>query len=374
MAMLIIYVLVGIVTIAAGVKLHKMFRLFTLPQSWQFKELPIDELPSVSLCIPARNETHAMTECLERALSSTYPKLEIIVLDDGSRDDTSMLIKSFAHAGVRFVEGKPLPQDWLGKNYALHNLAREASGTFLLFADVDTRFKPQSISRIVDYTLREKVDMTSILPLRADGHRLSVLFATLRQFWSIVFHASTHPAVASNAWLVRRSVVIEKMNSLEEVRLAIRPEVLVAKHLSSTKSYRFLISSVLLGVSYEKKWSSQVETSLRLAFPLLGCSLLWSMLVAVGLACMVVPFAGMLTALLDQDMGLFGVSTLLVVAELVVYGYYLSHIWQRGWTAGLFLLPIILLQEASLVVISAYLYVRGRVTWKGRAIRNVTAR
>ena len=63
-----------------------------------------------------------MNDCLERVVASTYPKLEIIVLDDHSQDNTSALIKSFAHKGVRFVEGTKLPEGWLGKNHALQLL------------------------------------------------------------------------------------------------------------------------------------------------------------------------------------------------------------------------------------------------------------
>ncbi|MEK7621000.1 MAG: hypothetical protein AAB395_01455, partial [Patescibacteria group bacterium] len=36
----------------------------------------LDDVPSVSLCIPARNETHALADCLTSAISSDYPKLE----------------------------------------------------------------------------------------------------------------------------------------------------------------------------------------------------------------------------------------------------------------------------------------------------------
>ena len=62
------------------VKLRKARRtfLFTRPP----RITSSDQLPSVSVCIPARNETHAMSECLESVLASDYPKLEAIVLDD----------------------------------------------------------------------------------------------------------------------------------------------------------------------------------------------------------------------------------------------------------------------------------------------------
>src|SRR5690606_12928997 len=96
------------------------------------------EYPSVSICIPARNETHAMAECLERVLKSDYKKLEVLVFDDNSKDDTSAIIRSFAQAGVRFVAGTELPEGWLGKNHALDVLSKEASGTYVLFMAVDT--------------------------------------------------------------------------------------------------------------------------------------------------------------------------------------------------------------------------------------------
>src|SRR5690606_10627587 len=60
------------------------------------------ELPTVSVCIPARNETNALEDCLRSMLANDYPKLEILVLDDCSQDRTAEVIKSFAHAGVRF--------------------------------------------------------------------------------------------------------------------------------------------------------------------------------------------------------------------------------------------------------------------------------
>ena len=48
-----------------------------------------------------------MTDALHRVIASTYPKLEIIVLDDLSADKTPALIKAFAQDGVRFIEGGP---------------------------------------------------------------------------------------------------------------------------------------------------------------------------------------------------------------------------------------------------------------------------
>lgn len=355
------------VTLVVAVKLYNMFRLFTKPAVQQ--NFNPDNLPSVSLCIPARNETHAMTDCLQRALASTYPKLEIIVLDDGSRDDTVLLIKSFAHAGVRFIEGSPLPDGWLGKNYALRGLATQASGKLLLFADVDTRMKPDTISQLVTYMQQQNADMVSVLPIRFDGYRASVLFTTLRQFWSILFHRSDRPAVASNAWLVKRSVIVDEMAKFEPVRQQVRPDAAVARQLMARNAYRFLISTPALGISYEKKWQSQVETSERLAFPLLGGRWMSTVLAVTALIGSLLPYGIIVGALVAGDIvtAIFALAT--VVVMIGTYGYYLSQIWARGWVVGMWLQPVIVLQEIGLILLSAIKYTRGTVTWKGRPVR-----
>lgn len=364
---LILLAAISVVMVGVGIKLTQMFTLFR-PYIKATNAPSIDKLPSVTLCIPARNETHAMTACLERALASDYPKLEIIVLDDGSRDDTSILIKSFAHAGIRFVEGSPLPEGWLGKNHALHGLVEQASGSYVLFADVDTRFSSDTISQLVEYAVQEQADMVSVLPMRADGYRTSVLFTTLRQFWSILLHKPAQPAVASNAWMVRRARIVDMFTHSEEMKTAIRPEVVVARQITRESRYRFLISSVALGLTYEKKWSSQVETSVRLAYPLLGKNWVTSLATCLLLSLFLLPYASLAGGLIADNATLMLVSFATIVMEVIIYSYYLTRIHRRAALASSLLLPFILVQEIALIIVSAIKYTRGTVTWKGRPV------
>ena len=117
------------------------------------------DLPSASVLIPARNEQIAMRSCLEMVLASDYPKLEVIVLDDNSVDNTSDEIKRFAHAGVRFVSGEKPPEGWLGRNSAYDRLSTEASGDLLLFLSVDTKIKPKTISKMVNFMIDNQTKM-----------------------------------------------------------------------------------------------------------------------------------------------------------------------------------------------------------------------
>ena len=231
----ILYIVYGVLALVLGAgwwRLRFALKHFTL------KPLSPDttdtQLPTVTVCIPARNEDHALHDCLERVIASDYEKLEIIVLDDLSIDDTPVIIKAFAHEGVRFVEGAALPEGWLGKNHALSELLQEASGTYVLFMDVDTRLEPDSIDKLVRYMLQEEALMVSVLPRRNDGWRASVMFSTLRYFWELLFHRKSSPATASNAWLIHRQTLVDRWPGLVAFKSAIQPE----SKLSDRKSTR----------------------------------------------------------------------------------------------------------------------------------------
>ena len=345
------------------VRLASGLRRFTVKREGEL----VDDLPSVTVCIPARNETHALAECLERVLASDYKKVEIIVFDDNSSDDTSILVRSFAHAGVRFVPGVALPDGWLGKNHALSILSREASGSKLLFLDVDTKINSNTISRMVSYCKTESLDMVSIMPLRRDGWRLNVLFTPLRYFWEIILSSRRTPATTSAVWMIDRTVLLEECNGFESIASDIRPEQRLAERLG-TKRYHFLISSAYLGIYQEKKWSSQVETSRRLLYPTVGMSAVMAVGALLLLLLLSVPFAGMVVGVLTNASAValwFGV---LWLGYATLYGVYTAKVWQGGGWLGGVLWPIIILQEICLLVASVVGYMTRTITWKGRLV------
>lgn len=109
---------------------------------------PEKNLPLISVLVPARNEEDTIEKCLSSLLKSDYPHIEIIVLDDNSKDRTYPIIKEFSktHDSLRIIKGKKLPPGWNGKNWACHQLSHAAKGEWFLFTDADTCHSPQSIS------------------------------------------------------------------------------------------------------------------------------------------------------------------------------------------------------------------------------------
>lgn len=373
LTLILLFSLLTLIAVIFVLKLLYAFKHFKMKQLMSEPGM-LGDIPSVSVCIPARNETFAMTQCLEHVIASTYPKLEIIVLDDSSADNTSHLIKAFAHSGVRFVEGSPLEEGWLGKNYSLQGLLNEASGTLVLFMDVDTVIKPDTIEQLVSYMRQEKASMVSVLPLRQDGWHASTLFDTMRYFWELILHRASSPAACSSAWMIRRQHLITDLNGFNGVRNVVKPEAKLAATLMQKNEYRFLIGTSLLGVSYDKKWSAQVDTSVRLLYPIVGSNIIKATVAILLLLLLNLPtlfviygFIGGWTIVQTVALGQLGVF-------IVIYGIYLTSVWKSSWWAGALLWPYTIAQELVLLLFSVIGYSRGVITWKGRPVTATSLR
>jgi len=366
----ILYISYVLLVIIAGLLLRQLWfamKHFT-PPIYTSELGEETDVPSVTICIPARNEMHALTECLEKVIASDYRKLEIIVLDDVSGDDTSALIKSFAHEGVRFVKGKSLPSDWLGKNHALQGLLSEASGSYVLFMDVDTRISPTAVSNMVRYTLSQRASMVSVLPRREDNWRASVLFSPLRYFWEVIFHSKLKPATAGSMWMIKRSVLTGTFHGFKDMKQVIQPESFLSAELAKTNEYRFLIGTKALGVAFEKKWRSQLVTSTRLIFPLLNYQVSLSIMAVLDMLLLLIPAAVLVGAMHIQSTIVLALGVVIFVLYACIYYVYTSRVWNKGALLGAVLWPLLLIQEAILIVASVVQYKRRTVQWKGRKV------
>ncbi|MGH9703461.1 MAG: polysaccharide deacetylase family protein, partial [Candidatus Acidiferrales bacterium] len=95
--------------------------------------------PLVSVLIPAYNEEAVIVDTVRSALASHYPFLEIIVMDDGSVDRTSQLVReNFGNdARVRLIR-----EPNRGKSAALNHALQEATGEVAVTIDADTTVEP----------------------------------------------------------------------------------------------------------------------------------------------------------------------------------------------------------------------------------------
>lgn len=115
---------------------------------------PATPLPRVSVIVPARNEARNIERVVRSLAATRGVEVEIIVVDDRSDDDTARRARQAAgdegaagDARVTVVDGAPLPEGWMGKNWACHQGAQRATGDLLLFTDADTVHAPDLLAR-----------------------------------------------------------------------------------------------------------------------------------------------------------------------------------------------------------------------------------
>lgn len=106
----------------------------------------------VSILIPARNEAENILALLDSIKNQDYSNYEVIVLDDNSDDNTFQIVEKFCLTNPQFkvVSGEALPQNWLGKNYACHQLSELATGKYFLFIDADESIKRGLINSLIN--------------------------------------------------------------------------------------------------------------------------------------------------------------------------------------------------------------------------------
>ncbi|NDC80397.1 MAG: glycosyltransferase [Verrucomicrobia bacterium] len=160
MLLLHIFILLGLLLIAGNYLLN--LKCFRFPRITSVATPP----PRLSVLIPARNEELRLRPCISTLSDSDFPILEILILDDHSTDGTAALVQQRAKGDprIRLISGQPLPQGWVGKPWACHQLSQEAKGDYLLFVDADTRFSDIAISHAVNIAHMEKADLVSLWP------------------------------------------------------------------------------------------------------------------------------------------------------------------------------------------------------------------
>jgi glycosyltransferase involved in cell wall biosynthesis len=122
--------------------------------------------PRVSVVIAARDEASRLPATLDRLLAQQEVLLEIIVVDDRSRDETPQILTAYvqAHAVVKYLRIEVLPDGWLGKCHACHQGANLATGDWILFTDADCWLKPDTLVRALRVAQREHADHITLTP------------------------------------------------------------------------------------------------------------------------------------------------------------------------------------------------------------------
>lgn len=212
-----------------------------------FPDLPeplsADRLPSVCLCMPVRNEADEVGTALDSWVAQGADQLRIVVVDDGSTDGSTELLRTRAEAHptrLRVLRNDTLPPGWLGKNHALHLATQQPEALeaeWLLFADADIHADPSLLGRAFAHLEVAGGDFLALWPaMRAAGfwERAVVPLAGLTILWGVpprrVLDPASPFAFAAGAFiLVKREAyqaigghAAAPLEAIDDVGLALR--------------------------------------------------------------------------------------------------------------------------------------------------------
>jgi len=331
---------------------------------------PFSGLPTVSVLIPARNETDDLEACLESWVRSDYPKLEIIVLDDCSQmSRTPEIIRQFAHEGVRFIPGKPVKRGWLAKNQAYEALAAEATGELLVFCGVDTRVQTDSLRLLTADFYAQQVQMASVLPhnfLQAGQVSVIQLMRYGREL--IRWPHAEQPPVLSTLWMIQ-ATALQALGGFAAVKHSVIPEEYFSRVLDADKAYTFWLGPAAHGVASNKHIQEQYETAVRTLYPLFHKQLELVALAGllVGLIAFLPPVA-FIISLFTQDWLLLVAAFVCIFFNLAAYRRLMLLTYGQANKVHLFVGLYAAASWLQALNYSMYKYEFSEVEWKGRNI------
>lgn len=128
------------------------------------------EMSLVSIIIPAHNSEKTIQKCLDSLLMQSYSRCEIIVVDDGSIDGTSDIVKKNEGENIQyyFQQNKGVSS---ARNFGIQC----SRGKYIMFCDADDMYEPDMVKRMVEAAerSRSKIVKCNVIEERPDGINVS---------------------------------------------------------------------------------------------------------------------------------------------------------------------------------------------------------
>lgn len=121
-------------------------------RSDEFYDIPREELPSISLVVPAFNEQEMVGACLDALRDLDYPDLEVLAADDGSSDDTLAVIRARLPGDPRLR--LVINEANEGKAMAMNDAIVVARGEIIVIVDADTRLQSEALRYLAAHFVR----------------------------------------------------------------------------------------------------------------------------------------------------------------------------------------------------------------------------
>ena len=142
--------------------------------------------PSLSILVPAHNEEKYIAETIDAIIKARYKGgKEIIIIDDGSTDKTTEIIKKFSKKGVKYFR-----TNHIGKSNALNKAVEIAKNEIVVVIDADSVIEKNSLQKLVKPFADEKVAAVSgIIKVRNRKQNFLAVFQNVEYLHSSLFRS-----------------------------------------------------------------------------------------------------------------------------------------------------------------------------------------
>lgn len=316
----------------------------------------LDDYPSVSVLVPARNEERNIRNCIESLANQIYPDFEIIVLNDNSEDNTLAVLYELKekYKNIKIISGKTLPEGWSGKNFACHQLYLESRGKYLLFTDADTIHKQDSLKNAVTRAISRSADLYTLIPemtLKSFAEKsimpaLHFTTFTLLPYYMVESSPFSVFAMGVGPFMLFKREAYEKIGGHLAVKSDLVEDVRLAKNIKKNKLNVIVnkgidIFSCRMYTNYKEIWSGFSKN----IYPGMNYSTLTLFFVlSIYLTLFLSPFVfAILSFVFNSNIIL--INSLIQIGLILLIRVIINHNFKLGWLS-------ILTHPYSILVIS----------------------
>ena len=123
-------------------------------------------MPKISVILPVYNNERYIGKAIESVLAQTFDDFELIVVNDGSTDNTLDVINQFDDSRIKLIS-----QNNLGPGAARNNAFEIADGEYIMYLDSDDWFCPDALETAYGQAMEFNTDLTFFQMINFDGER-----------------------------------------------------------------------------------------------------------------------------------------------------------------------------------------------------------
>ncbi len=348
--------------------------------------------PSVSICIPARNEESTIGRAVNSALTQNYSNFEVLVLNDRSTDLTGQLLNNIQkneNRIFRIIQGKSKPSNWLGKSWACHQLSKKANGEILFFLDADAFIKPETVMRTVFTMQLHEIDFLTVWPRQhlitlAEKAIIPLIYYALLSLLPVRYvykdprwlpkilrkYFSTYFAAACGQCMVFKKEAYNIIGGHKTVKSRIVEDVALAQNIKKRgfkmRMYHGKNSvSCRMYTSHKEIWNGLRKNFLGgFNYSFIGFGLAGLLHITVY----ILPFIFLIIALINQHLAIM-ILSLTAILLMLVHRFILA--WWYNWSfLAAFTQPLAVIWFQLLGVRLVLDYFKGNnVQWKERSVK-----